>query len=140
MPRAFKRPRILFVAPEVSHLPAKLCAIPDSLRARAGELGDFSASLISALCEKGAEMFNVTFPDYRTLFNNHENPMIQTRLTSARLLNSPEASRLPETNTALIKNCNEKNHVSGKKAIKLFLQKRLGIRKKKEVCHDKNHH
>nr|MDA8136469.1 hypothetical protein [Desulfobacteraceae bacterium] len=95
---------------------------------------DFSASLISALCEKGAEMSNVTFPDYRTLFNNHENPMIQTRLTTARLLNSPEASRLPETNTALIKNCNEKNHVSGKKANKLFLQKRVGIRKKRRCA------
>jgi glycogen synthase len=303
MPRAFKSPRILFVTPEVSHLPAKLCAIPDTLRARAGELGDFSASLISALCEKGADV-HVTFPDYRTLFNNHENPMIQTRLTAARrqnadtqihlaqdraffykkkiysdsvhenirasvsfqrevintivpriqpdlihcndwmtglipamarrlgipclftvhnfynakallssiedrgidaalfwqnlfferppvnyeetrsqnpvdffvsgifaahfvnttcpwflrqmiqgespfvdtpirsellrketqdcaswILNAPDASRLPETNTALIKNYNEKNHVSGKKANKLFLQKRLGIRK-----------
>jgi glycogen synthase len=128
MPHGFKRPRILFVTPEVSYLPAELCAIPDTLRARAGDLGDFSAALISALYEKGADV-HVTFPDYRALFNNHENPAIQTRLTTARRLNSPDPSRLPETNTALIKNYNEKNHVSGKKANKRFLQKRLGILK-----------
>ncbi len=43
------------------------------------------------------------------------------------ILHYPDASQLPETDTALIKNYDEKNHISGKKINKLFLQERLGL-------------
>ena len=70
MPHDFQKPRILFVTPEVSYLPEKMSAMPTSLKARAGELADFSAALISSLYKKGVDI-HVALPDYRTLFNNN---------------------------------------------------------------------
>ncbi|MCW8800546.1 MAG: glycogen/starch synthase [Desulfobacter sp.] len=70
MPHDFQKFRILFVTPEVSYLPEEMSAMPTFLRARAGELADFSAALISSLYKKGVDI-HVALPDYRTLFKNN---------------------------------------------------------------------
>lgn len=83
MSSKFETPRILFVTPEVSYLPAGMSAMSDSLKARAGRLADVSAALISAVHETGADV-HVALPDYRTLFNHHRNPFFQGQLSSIR--------------------------------------------------------
>ena len=83
MPHDFEKPRILFVTPEVSYLPAGMSAMSDSLKARAGQLADVSAALISAVHETGADI-HVALPDYRTIFNHHENPFFQGQLNTIR--------------------------------------------------------
>jgi len=79
----FETPRILFVTPEVSYLPAGMSAMSDSLKARAGQLADVSAALISAVYETGADV-HVALPDYRTIFNHHENPFFHGQLNTIR--------------------------------------------------------
>ncbi len=83
MSSEFEMPRILYVTPEVSYLPAGMSAMCDSLKARAGLLADTSAALITAMHEAGADI-HIALPDYRTLFNNHENPFFQRQLNSIR--------------------------------------------------------
>lgn len=83
MPHDFKKPRILFVTPEVSYLPEKMSATSTSLKARAGELADVSAALIHSLYKKGADI-HVALPDYRTLFNNNESSLFQRQLNRIR--------------------------------------------------------
>ena len=83
MPHDFKKPRILFVTPEVSYLPEKMSAMSTSLKARAGELADFSAALISSLYKKGADI-HVAMPDYRTLFNNNDHGPIWSGSSQAQ--------------------------------------------------------
>lgn len=83
MSSEFETPRILFVTPEVSYLPAGMSAMSDSLKARAGQLADVSAALIAAVHEAGADV-HVALPDYRTIFNHHENPFFQGQLSTIR--------------------------------------------------------
>ncbi|WP_020588725.1 glycogen/starch synthase [Desulfobacter curvatus] len=83
MPHNFKKPKILFVTPEVSYLPEKMSTMSTSLKAKAGELADASAALIDSLYKKGADI-HVALPDYRTLFNHHESPLFQRQLSRIR--------------------------------------------------------
>lgn len=63
-------PRVLFVTPEVAHLPPGMSAESGYLKAKAGGLGDVSAALIRALYDQGADI-HVAVPDYRSMFNPH---------------------------------------------------------------------
>jgi len=90
-----EKPRILFVTPEVSYLPEKMSAMSNSLRARAGELGDVSAALICAIYEKGVDV-HVALPDYRTLFNNHNSPLFQKQSSTIRTRHSETKVHLAE--------------------------------------------
>lgn len=88
-------PRILFVTPEVSYLPRGMSAISHSLKARAGELADVSAALITALDAMGADV-HVALPDYRSLFNHHSSPLFQKQLTKIRTKGSKTRVHLAE--------------------------------------------
>lgn len=87
MSSEFETPRILFVTPEVSYLPAGMSPVSDSFKARAGQLADVSAALIAAVHETGADV-HVALPDYRTILNHHQNPFFQGQLNSIRARNS----------------------------------------------------
>lgn len=68
-------PRILIVTPEVTCLPKGMGNYSNQLSAKAGGLADVSAALIRALYDKGADI-HVALPDYRSLFNKQQNPII----------------------------------------------------------------
>ncbi len=86
----FKKPKILFITPEISHLPAKMSGMSNSLKARGGAMADISAEVIDAVYEKGADV-HVALPDYRTIFDNFENPLFQRQLNTIRIMSSSEA-------------------------------------------------
>ena len=61
------RPRILIVTPEIARLPEELGPDAPRIRAKAGGLGDATASLVEGLVELGADV-HVALPNYRRLF------------------------------------------------------------------------
>mgnify|MGYP001054825382 FL=1 len=52
---ATRNPRVLIVTPEVAFLPEKMGPLSSGINAKAGGLGDVSASLIQALFDLGAD-------------------------------------------------------------------------------------
>jgi len=68
-------PRVLFVTPEVTYLPPEMGDMANCLSAKAGGVADFSAALISALFEQGADV-RVALPDYRRIFHRKVSPII----------------------------------------------------------------
>lgn len=61
------RPRVLIVTPEISRLPASFGARTRRIHAKAGGLGDATASLVDGLARLGADV-HVALPNYRRLF------------------------------------------------------------------------
>jgi ADP-glucose type glycogen/starch synthase len=61
------RPRILIVTPEITRLPAAMGEEALGIRAKAGGLGDATASLVAGLVRQGADV-HVALPNYRRLF------------------------------------------------------------------------
>lgn len=61
------RPRILIVTPEITYLPTGMGNFTQRMSAKAGGLADVSASLVSALFERGADV-HVALPNYRRMF------------------------------------------------------------------------
>ncbi len=76
-------PRVLIVTPEVTYLPDGMISSSNGLNAKAGELADVSAALISELYHQGADV-HVALPDYRSLFSRHLPPMIRRELRTIR--------------------------------------------------------
>jgi starch synthase len=67
-------PKILVVTPEVSFLPDRSGAPSEKFSARAGGLGDVSATLVQTLFGLGADV-HVAIPNYRNIFKrNAEHP------------------------------------------------------------------
>ena len=62
-----KEPRILVVTPEVSFLPDRSGAPSEAISARAGGLGDVTATLIQSLYTFGVDV-HVAMPNYRQIF------------------------------------------------------------------------
>lgn len=90
--------------------------MPTSLCAREGKLADFSAALVQALFAQDVDI-HVALPDYRSLFNNHADPIFQQNMT--RLRNQAPDSRihLAEDRAFFYKNSiysesNEKNMIA----------------------------
>lgn len=72
-------PRILLVTPEVSYLPDAMGDGADRVTAKAGGLADVSASLISALINRGADV-HVALPNYRQIFDGNISHLHDTEL------------------------------------------------------------
>jgi len=66
-------PRILLVSPECAGFPSSLDASPRPLRARAGGLGEVTASLVSSLVGKGADV-HFAMPCYPRIFGMEDAP------------------------------------------------------------------
>ncbi|MBF0226150.1 MAG: glycogen/starch synthase [Desulfobacterales bacterium] len=81
-------PRLLIVTPEVAYLPKEMGDMANYLSAKAGSLGDISASLINALFEKGIDV-HIALPDYRSIFNARVAPLIAKEIRNIRK-NIPE--------------------------------------------------
>lgn len=64
-------PRILVVTPEVSFLPDRGGLPSEKISARAGGLGDISATLIQTLYAMGADI-HVAMPNYRNIFKKND--------------------------------------------------------------------
>ena len=64
-----KKPRILIVTPETTHLPEGMGSHANHMTAKEGGLADVSAALINALFNLGADV-HVALPDYRAMFDN----------------------------------------------------------------------
>ena len=73
------KPRILIVTPEITHLPNGMGNMANHLEAKGGGLADVSATLVSTLFERGADI-HVTLPHYRKLFNVNIGSLINDEL------------------------------------------------------------
>jgi len=62
-----RKARILIVTPEITYLPQGMGNMANYLQAKAGGLADVSASLVTVLFEKGADV-HVTLPHYQRMF------------------------------------------------------------------------
>ena len=63
-----KRIKVLVVTPEITYLPEGMGNIANKLSAKAGGMADVSASLVSALFQRGVDV-HVALPHYRRLFH-----------------------------------------------------------------------
>ena len=77
--RRKKKPRILVVTPEITHLPNGMGNMANHLQAKGGGLADVSATLISSLFEQGADI-HVALPHYRQMFNINIGTLINGEL------------------------------------------------------------
>ena len=96
---------------------------------------DFLASGIFA-----AHFVNTTCPDFLKEIIQGRHPFVAPAIKqelsnkvaqecASGILNCSDGSRLPKNDTTLFKNYDEKNHIDGKKANKIFIQDRLGLLK-----------
>ena len=72
-------PRILIVTPEITYLPQGMGNMANRMSAKAGGLADVSASLVSALFHRGADV-HVAMPHYRRMFHMDVNKLISEEL------------------------------------------------------------
>jgi starch synthase len=98
-----RKPRILFVSPEIAYLPTEMSTMFKSLCAREGELADFSAALVQALFVQGVDV-HVALPDYRFLFNNHTDTIFQKKINLLRTRVSKSSIHLAEDRAFFYKN------------------------------------
>ena len=63
-----RRMKVLIVTPEITYVPREMAGSSPNLSAKAGGLGDVSASLVSALFRMGADV-HVALPHYRRMFH-----------------------------------------------------------------------
>lgn len=63
-----ERKRLLVVTPEITYLPEGMGNMANRLRAKAGGLADVTASLVTALDNRGVDV-HVALPHYRQMFN-----------------------------------------------------------------------
>lgn len=74
-----KRMKVLIVTPEITYVPQGMGNIALNLSAKAGGLGDVSASLVAALFKMGADV-HVALPHYRRLFHTEVSDLLNEKL------------------------------------------------------------
>ena len=74
-----KRMKVLIVTPEITYVPQGMGNIALNLSAKAGGLGDVSASLVSALFERGADV-HIALPHYRRMFHAEITDLMDAKL------------------------------------------------------------
>ncbi|MBP5638252.1 MAG: glycogen/starch synthase [Victivallales bacterium] len=74
-----KRMKVLIVTPEITYVPQGMGNIALHLSAKAGGLGDVSASLVSALFEMGADV-HIALPHYRRMFHTEITDLLDAKL------------------------------------------------------------
>lgn len=77
--KTWSSPRILIVTPEITYLPKGMGNMSNRMQAKAGGLADVSASLVTALYRRGADV-HVTLPHYRRMFNIDVGQLISNEL------------------------------------------------------------
>jgi starch synthase len=65
------KPRILYITPEISRIPAFMCPGAERLRVRSGGLAEVCATLVENLVRDGADI-HLAIPNYRNIFRNGE--------------------------------------------------------------------
>ncbi len=73
------KPRILVVTPEITYLPNGMGNMANFLTAKGGGLADVSATLVSNLFERGADI-HVALPHYRKMFHIDVGKFINEKL------------------------------------------------------------
>lgn len=74
-----RRMKVLLVTPEITYVPQGMGNIALHLSAKAGGLGDVSASLVAALYKMGADV-HVALPHYRRLFHTEVSDLLDAKL------------------------------------------------------------
>jgi starch synthase len=119
-----KNPRVLVITPEVAFLPQNISTLSSGISAKAGGLGDVSASLIQALFDQGADV-HVALPHYRTMFGGRYGPLAKFRCQAAQGGMPIERVHLAEDRIFFYRNHVYSNHYHTNLKIALTFQREV---------------